>query len=113
MQSKETSCGSSSSNQVSKYKFPNNKNIRCYATYGQAKFNEEVMTQLDGKEINYTVSSRSVSAAKGLINDYDGSGFIKDIKLNRSDIDYFKTMVQKELIDSGWFSMNSTLAVII
>lgn len=68
---------------------------------------------VSGQQLQYTKAMRPVIAGKGLIQDYDGSGFIIEAYLNKTNRHFLREMFKKNLVDTKWLEMPSTLAIII
>lgn len=66
--------------------------MKCYSTYRLGKGIEKNPIMVNGKEKNFTQQSNAVTAGKGLVNEYDGSGFIIDTILNKSNSHFFRDM---------------------
>lgn len=102
IQTKLQDCGSDSSNWKGKetakianktfdsdygYPFPDTK---CYATQSSQQFSTEPWKQKDNTTtLSYAEGDRMVSSGKGLIYDYDGSGYSKIVKVDFTDQNFF------------------------
>lgn len=121
VQANETECGSISSNlkgkneaalkgeePSSEYTFP--YDYECFTV-----FQSGILRNLSlGEGANQTVYSPTGGAiSRGFLNDYDGSGFTRVIKLNTTNEDFFGMFFKENIIDTNYTSMPSTLAIIV
>ena len=92
----------------------------CYETYSSKRLKKDFLYNGNNElgEPLYTAynsNSRFVSSGWGLVNEYDGSGFSKVVKLDHNNPlnkNFFYELIKKELIDSEWIEMDSTLALL-
>jgi hypothetical protein len=82
--------------------------IKCHSTFAKGDFKQEPLshTHEDGTEDITEYSNETSPFGKignGFINNYDGKGYVKTIKLDMSDPNFFKNVFEKEIYKTDWY----------
>ena len=55
-----------------------------------------------------------LTSADGLINQYYDNGHRKIVKMDyENDANFFQHLISKEILETGWIDMNTTIAIVI